>query len=285
MAVIAWATWVRGRGQLIGWGIAVFLWALLVMSLYDTVAANQQMFQQLLAAYPPQFEAFFGDLTAFATVEGFLSLEFFSLMPLLLGVFAVLGGSWLLAGDEERGLLDLYLSSPISRLSFFAGRVAGQVGLTFALLGIGFLGLALPMGPSSLDLPLVHLARPFVSLFALLSVYSALGLFLSQALPSGRMAAMGSGLALIAGYLLTVLGRLSEDYEAASRYTPFAYHQTGEALNGLKWTWVGGLAALAFGLTVLAAFLFQRRDLRVAGEGSLAMPGLRPRRKNARRPA
>ncbi|MGH2625974.1 MAG: ABC transporter permease subunit [Anaerolineales bacterium] len=269
MGVIAWTTWVRGRGQLIGWGVAVFLWALLVMSLYDTVAANQQMFQQLLAAYPPQFEAFFGDLGAFATVEGFLSLEFFSFMPLLLGVFAVLGGSWLLAGDEERGLLELYLSNPISRLSFFAGRVVGLVALILALLGIGFLGLAIPMGPSSLDLPLLHLARPFVSLFALLSVYSALGLFLSQALPSGRMAAMGSGLALIAGYLFTVLGRLSEDSETASRFTPFAYYQTGEALSGLNWTWVGGLLAVALGLTIMAGVLFQRRDLRVAGEGSL----------------
>lgn len=281
MMQMAWSTLARARGQVLGWGLGVFLWAFLVMSLWDTVQSEQAQFEQLLASYPPEFSAVFGEMTSFTTPAGYLSLEFFSLMPLLLGVFAVLGGSWLIAGDEERGVLDLYLAHPILRPSFFAGRALGQVGVLATVLAIGWAGLAIPIVRSSIPVSLVDLAFPFLSLFAMLCVYFGLGLFLSQVFPSGRLAAMVSGLALFGGYMLTVLGRLSPDYQSISRYTPFAYYQGGDALRGMNWAWWTGLMAAAVVLILAGAWAFHRRDIRVSGEGGWGWP----RRILKRRPA
>lgn len=281
MIRIAWSTLARGRGQVIGWGLGIFLWALGVMSLWDTVQAGQEQFQQLLSSYPPEFTAIFGDMATFTTPAGYLSLEFFTLMPLLIGVLAVLGGSWLIAGDEERGVLDLYLAHPIRRLEYFAGRAAGQVGLTALVLAIGWLGLAIPIVRSSIDISLGRLVFPFLSLFALLFVYFGLGLLLSQILPSGRLTAMVTGLALFGGYILTILGRLSEDYLSVTRYTPFTYYQGGDALVEMNWGWWAGLMGLAVAFILAAAFAFRSRDIRVSGEGSWA----RTRRLLRRKPA
>ena len=267
MMRLAWTTLARGRGQVIGWGLGVFLWAVLVMSLWSTVLAQQQQVEELLSAYPPEFMAIFGEMASFTTPAGYLSLEFFTLMPLLIGVFAVLGGSWMVSGDEERGQLDLYLAHPIPRLSFFAGRAIGQIGLMAAVLGMGWVGLAIGIVRSSIDISLWTLALPFLSLFALLAVYFALGLFLSQVVPSGRVAAMVSGLALFGGYLLPILGRLSQDYQGISRYTPFAYYQGGDAMVEMNWGWWAGLVGAAVVLLVAAGFAFHRRDIRVSGEG------------------
>jgi ABC-2 type transport system permease protein len=268
MMQMTWSTLARARGQILGWALGIFLWALLVMSLWDTVQSQQAQFEQLLASYPPEFTAVFGEMSSFATPSGYLSVEFFSLMPLLLGIFAVLGGSWMIAGDEERGVLDLYLAHPIRRPSFFAGRAVGQLSVLAAVLAIGWAGLAIPIVRSSIPISLGDLALPFLSLFALLCVYFGLGVFLSQVLPSGRLAAMVSGLALFGGYILTILGRLSPDYQSISRYTPFAYYQGGDALRAMNWSWWTGLMAAGVVLILAAAWAFHRRDIRVSGEGS-----------------
>lgn len=284
MIRIAWSTLARGRGQAFGWAMGIFLWALVVMSLWDTVQSEQEQFQQLLSSYPPEFTAIFGDMATFTTPAGYLSLEFFTLMPLLIGVLAVLGGSWLIAGDEERGVLDLYLAHPIRRLEYFAGRAAGQVGLTALVLGVGWIGLAIPIERSSIDIPLGKLVFPFLSLFALLFVYFGLGLLLSQLFPSGRLAAMVTGLALFGGYIVTILGRLSDDYLPVTRFTPFTYYQGGDALVEMRWDWFAGLMALALAFILAGAVAFHRRDIRVSGEGSWALTRRLFRRKPAPHP-
>ncbi|TET80328.1 MAG: hypothetical protein E3J37_11495, partial [Anaerolineales bacterium] len=97
----------RFRGQIIGWGIGLFLLGLLLVSMFDSFAGQQEALNELLAIYPEELMAFFGDFKNFATPEGFLGIEFFSFMPLILGIFPILAGSGLLVSDEESGRLDL----------------------------------------------------------------------------------------------------------------------------------------------------------------------------------
>jgi ABC-2 type transport system permease protein len=253
----------------LGWGLSLALLGLYLMSFYATLAEQQETLEQLLASYPPELVAFFGDFNAIFTPEGYLSVEFFSFMPLVLGIFAVLAGSGLLASDEENGTLDLVLAHPVSRAALFWGRLLALIAAMLSILLVMWLGLVVGMRSSTLDIPAGRLALPFLSLLGVLVFFGALGLLLSLVLPSRRMAGMVSGLALLASYFITSLARISEELETAAKFSPLSYYQSGEAILGLNGRWLAGLLALALLFTLFAWWRFERRDIRVAGEGSL----------------
>jgi len=239
--------------------------------------SQHEQFEQLLQNYPPEFTAFFGDFTQFATPEGFLSAEYFSIMPIILGIFAVLAGSGLLASDEENGTLDLLMAYPVSRMALFWGRLLAFAVVTAVVLALGWVGLALPMSWTQLDVGLGDLALPFLGLLAQLLLFGTLALVLSMLLPARRLAAMAAALVLVASFFVTGLARLNEDLEVVARLSPLNYYQSGEAIRGLNWTWFGGLMAVAALFALLAWWRFERRDIRVGGEGGWRLPLLRRR--------
>jgi len=269
----------RFRGQILGWGIALALLGLLLVSMYDTIAAQQEQIEDLLKFYPEEFTAFFGDFTSFATPEGFLSVEFFSWMPLVLGVFAVLTGSGLLVSDEENGTLDLIMAHPVSRMALFLGRLLAFVIATVAILTIAWLGLVVPMGWSSMDIGWGRMWLPLLSLLAELLVFGTLALLLSLLLPSRRLAATTAGLLLVASFFITGLAEINEDLEPVAGLSPLSYYQTLDAFQGLNGAWLAGLLAVAVVFTTLAWWLFRRRDIRVGGEGGWRLPALPFRRR------
>jgi len=264
----------RFRGQILGWGIAILLLGLMMMWFYPSIAEQQETFEQLLEIYPPELSAFFGDLSAMVTPEGFLSIEYFSYMPLVLGIFAVLMGSGLLASDEENGTLDLVLAHPVSRTALFFGRLLAFVVATLAILAISWLGLVLGTVAISIDLGWSQMALPFLSLLAMLLLFGALALLLSMLLPSRRLAAMTAGLVLVAGFFITGLAHIIEDLETVAKFSPLNYYQSGEAMNGLNQEWFWGLVAFAVLFALLAWWRFLRRDIRVGGEGGWRLPSL-----------
>ena len=264
----------RFRGQILGWGIALALLGVLLVSMYDMIAAEQEQFQELLKVYPPEISAFMGDISTFATPEGFISLEFFSFMPLILGIFAVLTGSGLLVSDEENGRLDLIMAHPVSRAALFLGRLLAFVAATVAILVIVWLGFIVSMPWSSMDIGWGRLWLPLLSLLAELLLFGALSLLLSMILPSRRMAATTGGLLLVASFFITGLAKINENLEPIAKLSPLNYHQAQEAFHALNGAWLAGLLAVAALFAVLAWWRFQRRDIRVGGEGGWRLPAL-----------
>lgn len=269
----------RFRGQILGWGIGLALLAMLLISVYDSFAAQQEQFEALIDVYPPEFTAFFGDLSGFATPEGFLSIEFFSYMPLILGIFAVLVGSGLLVSDEEQGTLDLILAHPVSRTALFTGRLLAFIVATAAILAIAWLGFGVSLTWSPMEIGWGELWRPQLSLLAQLLLFGTFALLLSMVLPSRRMAATTAGLLLVASFFITGLAELNEDLEPFARLSPLNYYQSQDAFQGLNGAWLAGLLGAAAVFSVLAWWRFQRRDIRVGGEGGWRLPSLPFRRR------
>lgn len=264
----------RFRGQILGWGIALALLGVLLVSMYDSFAAEQEQFQKLLEIYPSEITAFIGDITAMTTPEGWISVEFFSYMPLILGIFAVLTGSSLLASDEENGRLDLIIAYPVSRTALFMGRLLAFVTATVSILVIIWLGFIVSMTWSSIDIGWGRMWLPLLSLLAELLLFGALSLLLSMLFPSRRMAAMASGLLLVVSFFITGLAKINEDLEPFAKLSPLNYHQAQEAFDGLNGAWLVGLLATAVVFAAMAWWFFQRRDIRVGGEGGWRLPAL-----------
>jgi ABC-2 type transport system permease protein len=261
------------RGAIIGWGLTLALLGALIIRIYDSVAVNVETWNQLIAAYPKEIMGFFGN-ASFTTPGGFLSLEYFSYIPLVLGVFAVLAGSGMLAADEERGVLDLEVAQPVSRSSLFWGRAASMVLTLMLVVAIGYATMIATMSLTQLDLNDANLSIPFVSLLAQLSLFAGLALLLSMLLPSRQSAAMLAGILLVASFFANGLANLNEAVANVNKFLPLAYYQGSNWVDGLKLNWLLGVIAVDSVFTLTAWQLFLRRDIRVGGEGGWKLPRL-----------
>jgi ABC-2 type transport system permease protein len=268
------------RGQIVAWGLGIAILGLILVSFYDIFLTQQGDLLEMIQSYPPEFLAFFGgDATTIATPEGYLTMYGFSMLPMIIGIFAVLAGSGLLASDEEGGQLDLIVCYPVSRTGLFVGRWAAFVAAGVAICLLGWLGFAVLLGTSTLQVTWGQMALPFVDLWAQVLVYGALAVLLSMVMPSRRMAAACAGLVVVTSYFLTSLAGIAPGLAAISRFLPNDYFQGGDAIKGLDLApWLGLMAASAV-LALLAWWRFERRDIRVAGEGGWRLPSLSLRRR------
>jgi ABC-2 type transport system permease protein len=267
----------RFRGQIIAWGLVLFLFSLMTVARYKLILENQAMIEQMVKGSSGQLMKMFGDTSRLTTPEGFLSLALFNFLPLIVGVFAVLAGSGLLASDEESGTLDLILAYPLSRSALFAGRLLAFGVATLAILALSWLGFIAALSASPLAVGWAALVLPHLALASVLFFFGGLALLLSMILPSRRSAAMTAGMALVASFFLTTLARLDPGLETVARLSPLHYYQSGDAINGLDGQSFGGLLAAAGLFVALAWWRFERRDIRVAGEGGWRWSLKRPR--------
>jgi len=261
-------------GSVMGWGLGFALLGLYLVPFYKSFAKPEQMniLNQLLNAMPKELMVFFGDTGSMSTPLGFLSIEYYSYIPVILGIFAISAGSGLLSRDEEKGILDITLSLPIQRWQFFLARFIAFVVALGMILVLSWLGLAIPSISGSFPLHARQLALPFFSLGAVLLVFGSMALMFSQILPSASMAAWISGAYMVASYFITSLVRLDDNLEFFNTFSILKYYQSGDALNGLKFSWIFGLSFLAMLMVIIGLWRFIQRDIRVGGEGSLSKP-------------
>ncbi len=269
----------RQRGAILGWGLTLAVIAMIFVPFYDSIAENAAQFQQMIELYPKELMAFFtgGGTFNFTTPEGFLSVEYFSFMPLVIGVFAILAGSGLLAADEERGVLDLVAAQPISRTALYWGRLLSLVVSLVSILILGYAGVMIGTTYSLMKLDAVETIIPFASLFAYLLFFMGLSLLLSMVLPSRSSASMVAGIVLVASFLLSGLAQLNDTLAAFEPFMPNTYYQGLGWTEGFKWDWFFILAGVGLVFILFAWWAFQRRDIRVGGEGSFRLPWFRRR--------
>lgn len=259
----------RSRTQIIGWGGALFLLAAYLVLLHDAFMTQQAQFSSMMDAYPPELMAAFGSTADLFTPSGFLNFTFFSYVAVLLGFLAIFVGGSLLAADEERGRLDLLAAYPVSRSLIFIGSLSAAFLSMVLILSVSWLGFVVTIpGTGLAELSLLQLALPHLELLVLMFFLTGLALLLSQVLPT-RGAALGlsSGL-LLASYVIKIMAELDDSLVNLERLSPLSYIKGGYAIEGLNAPWSLGLSAFGLLFTILAAWRFESRDLRLSGEGT-----------------
>ena len=275
-------TFSRLLGQVLGWGIALALLGVYGIIIHDSFVKpeTQQQYLQLIASYPPELMSFFGDMNDLFSAGGYLNMVFFSYMPIILGIFSITNSTAMLAGDEEKGTLDLVLAHPVSRAQLFWGRLAAFTIAMVCILGLTWVGFVLPLSTTSLDATPVQILYVLLSLLAAMMLFGMLALLCSMLFPSQRLAAMVSGLVLVASYFLTSIGRLNPDLEDVERLFPLHYYQGGYAAAEMNWGWFAGLLGIALAFALVAWWRFEGRDVRVAGEGNWGFIGALIKKKD-----
>jgi ABC-2 type transport system permease protein len=262
----------RARFTILIWGLSLTAYGAYILTFYDTFIEQREVMEELLKQYPPEVFAFVGGMTDMFSRGGYLNVYFFYLMPLVLGIYAVLSGSGLLVADEEGGVLDLLIAHPISRTTLFFSRLAAFIVSLILIIAITWIGFILVLPNTGLDITPGELLLPFFSLFSALLFFGFLGLLLSMLLPSRSASAMLTNFLLVASFLMISLIDLNPDLEGVAQFTPLYYYQGGFAVEGLEWGWFGGLMGFAILFMVLAWRLFEERDIRVGGEGDWRLP-------------
>ena len=273
-------TYIGSRGSILGWGLGLALYGLMIVPMYETFAGQGDQFQQMIASYPPEFLAFFGaTVDTMLTPAGFLGMYAFSMLPIIIGIYAVLAGSGLMVSDEERGRLDLIIAHPVGRSSLFFGRLLGILAIALSIHLLGWLGFSLLLGGSSLGVSWGQMAIPFLTLLVQTVFYIALALMLSMLLPSRNLAAVVSGAVMVTSYLVSSLAFMDKSMEALAKLMPYHYFQTVLSFQELNLGWLFILLGISATMMVVAWLRFVQRDLRVSGEGNWKMPFRAERRK------
>jgi len=266
-------TYLSMGGQILGWGLGLAFYGLLIVSMYEVMGVQGDRLQQMIANYPPEFLAFFGgDANVAFTPTSFLKMYAFSMLPIIVGIFAILAGSGLIASDEEHGRLDLIMAHPVGRPAFFFGRFLGLSGAALSIMFLGWLGFCILLGNSSLGFNWGQLAAPFLALLAQILLYATLALLLSMLLPARSLAAMISGAIMIISYFLSSLSFMNERLEIVARTLPYHYYQIVMSFREMNLTWLFSLLGVSLVMVLLAWVCFIRRDIRLSGEGSWRLP-------------
>ena len=253
----------RVRGTLL-LSAAVLAFAGLVIGLFPSIKESGVDFETYIESFPPEIQnAFLGQVTDFTQIEGFLAVELYQwLWMLVLGVYFAYAAASAIAREVESGTIDGLLVHPVSRTRVVVGKFLSLVPAVLAVNAITLIGTYLGVGFIGEDLDVGNL----LLLHGLSSVYllacAAAGLVASVVFDSVRRAqTVGIG-SVFAMYLVDAL-TLETDYEwlgdpAFSRY----FDATEILVDGeVDWGGVAILVAAIVVLVVVSAEYFERKDI------------------------
>lgn len=253
------------RRSLLFWGLGLVALAAMMVAFYPVIR-EATFISDYLESFPEEFMALFaGEITDYASPEGFLNGELFFLMyPLLLMVFAIGFGSGATAGEEENGTLDLLLSNPLNRWRLVLEKFTAMVVCTLLLIIVFWATLAIGGAIIDMGLNLLRLAAVCFSGFLLAIVFGAVALAMGCARGKRGLSMGVCGALAVYSYILNALAPLIDWLEPFQVASPFYYYIDANPLsNGLDLVHVAVLIGLAVLFLGIAIFTFERRDLAV----------------------
>jgi ABC-2 type transport system permease protein len=255
-------TWRANRWRLLIVAAGLLVWGTILPIIYDSFGVQFQQFFDS-GAIPPQFAQFGGG--DIFSLTGAVALGF--VHPIAVGlnlVFAVGFAASAVAGERQRGTLEVLLSRPISRRGVY---------LTLAIAGAVFIGVAIAalvagafVGSSTTgraaELGVANLPLLWLNGALLFWAFGAIALLASVSFDR-LTPAIGISLAVVlVSYFLDVLGSLWPDAKWLQPYSLFHYVDAKAVLAGLADPRDFAVLLAVIAVAVGAALVvFPRRDL------------------------
>lgn len=249
---------------LLWWSLGLVGLVAMMTAVYPSVRDNESM-KKLVSQYPDALKAFiaFGGSVDYASGAGYLGSELFSFMlPLLLIIAAVGAGARAIAGEEERGTLDLLLANPISRGRLVLEKL-GALGAELAFLAV-VLWCALAVGASAASMKIGpgNLAAATIDATLLALLFGALALLAGCATGKRGPALAVPAAGAAAAYVVNALAAIVHALDPLRKASPFYHYAAGDPLrHGLSVVHSGLLLVATLVLALLAPLAFSRRDL------------------------
>ena len=230
--------------------------------------AERAAFAQQMAILGAQLSYMLPAPIRIDTLSGYLEWRLFGFIVLVFGIWAAISASGSGRGDEERGLVEQWLTTGVGRARYLITRVA--VFAAVATVAIGAMQLAIMLSAGGEPLSAGELLAIGVNLLAATLCCYGIALVIAQLVTTRRGAGgIAAGL-LIALFLVNGAGRTA-DIGPARWLSPFYLFERSRPLTDAGSLDIGAISAL-FGAAVLLITIgvvtFARRDL-----GGTALPG------------
>lgn len=245
--------------------VLLFLYIFWIATFYPQMETMGDIYSQIMEN--PTFKAILGDeMFAMTTFSGFMGIEVFSYMGIVLGAYITFLTASFVAGEVEQKTSDLLLSLPVSRVNVIVSRFLALIPLV-ALIMLAMLA-AIYAGARYINMDVqiewFALAMLFMGVFTL--AVGAASLFLSALMSDGKRAAFISIGVLLAMYLVENIGAMVTSIEWARQLTLFHYLKlnTIAVSHTVNWNNMAVLLAVTVVFLALAVIAFRHRDINVA---------------------
>lgn len=277
MSVITTArAWTGGRWEITRQALraarrTLFIWAAAfagLIGLYAVIwpsvrgnASWRNLFDTLPETYRALFTA--SGTMDLSTAGGYLGVELMGFMgPALIAVYAIGAGSAAIAGEEDRGGLEVTLSAPVSRVRVFGERFAAlAAGVAIVMIAAGaalwvfsaLLGMGLALGA-------IASAATALGIFGLFA--GTVAIAAGAATGSAAVARGVAALVVVASYLVNALAQVTSALRPARPISPYYLVLGNEPLaHGLRLAGAASVLAAVAAIAVAGCVLFARRDL------------------------
>ena len=255
----------QGKG-LLWWSLGVGGYVALMMLFYPTVRNSADLINSYMEVWPDAFKtAFMGQFQDLASPAGFLTTYMLSMIgPMLFLIYSIGLGSDAIAGEEDRGTLDLLLANPVSRGQVLLHKFAALTAATTVLTAVYGVTLAAGAAAVAMDVNYGGLLAAIVSTLLLSVCLGALALATaaasgSKGLGGGVAAAVG-----VAAYVVNAFAPMVEGLQPYQKLSLFYLYLGNDPLtNGLSLTHASALVVVTAVFVAGGVYLFNRRDLAV----------------------
>jgi len=147
----------RDQGRsLMWWVIGVGGLVLYLAAFYPSMREIPEINKFIEQIPDPLLKTLVGEITDFTSPEGYLHSQlFFFMAPVIFLVFTLAQGSGAIAGEEERGTLDMLLANPLPRWQVVSEKFLAMIVATLVLSAAMWLGLAI--GAVAVDMGIIDL--------------------------------------------------------------------------------------------------------------------------------
>lgn len=269
MFTIFWRTIRDRKWSIIIYTLMSVLFTWMYVGMFPSFSGKVEEFNKLLEAYPESMMKALGIEEAslmFSSIERFLAVENFSMIwPIMAIAFLVAWGGSQIAGEIEKGTIEMLISQPISRLKLFFAKYFSGV---FALLIFTFVSIYCVIPLAKLyDVSYQAKGYLYLSIISFLfglAVYSISIFFSTVFSEKGKAYFLSAGM-MVLMYVAQIVANLKESLANFKYATFFYYYDYNQALFNFQ---IDGLSILVFlgvsiFFTTLAAFWFSRRDIAI----------------------
>ena len=241
-----------------------FVW--MYVALFPSIFKEREKLKEAFEAYPEGLiEAFAIEIDTFvSSIEGFMAGEYFSLLwPIILIILIISYASAAIAGEIDKGTIELLLSQPISRLKIFFAKYFSGLAIIAAFVFLSNFSVVPFATLHNVDYRIQnYLAISIIGFLFAFAIFGICIMISSFSSSRGRTAAITGGM-LIIMYGLNLFSVFQESLSSLKYASLFHYYDFNSAivhnqidiLNVAIFLAVGAISA------VIGVVIFIKRDI------------------------
>ena len=257
------------RGGLIAWSVFFILYGILMVYLFNPMQDIADTIAEYADKFGAMFEIFAGDIGSLLNPDGtlslgkWLSLEYLSMWPMMMAVYAIFFGGNIVAREADKGTLDMLLSQPVKRTQVIMSKFAVFPLLLLGVAAASILGIVIGMGIIGTASDVAGICLVFLPGMLLPMAVASYSLLFSCIFLDPRKTLMAAGSLTGLFFLLNILSDTIDSLDWIGYLSIFHYYAPGEiaADFNVDWLGIGVYTAIIAVCTAASVYVFQRRDI------------------------